>query len=278
MAHEPSPAFQFYPRDYLSDAKVRAMSYKERGMYWELCSLLWLERALPVHPPTLSRILGVTLAEFRKAWPALEPCFRMVDDKSLEHPRLEIERRKQTRHTAEQSEAGKKGAAKRWGKHGEPMATLSPEAGDPIKSPVAENSSSSSTSVREEETVPPPRRLHQSTRPNRMNPAGVVPLLDTQFGEFVSRVSPEYPDRPKAYAAVLAWMNAEDDAATARGRAIGGDPFRWWQARFDAWKRDDAPARPAVCRHRHTPPCPNDAACTTRYMDEQRGVPATVAS
>jgi hypothetical protein len=151
----------------------------------------------------------------------------------------------------------------------------------PQDAPRARTEPSPSTSPhlsKEEETLLPSRRLHQSARPNRMNPAGVVPLLDTQFGEFVSRVSPEYPDRSNAYAAVLAWMDAEDDAATARGKSIGGDPFKWWQARFDAWKRDDAPAAPTTCRRRHSPPCPNDAACTKRYMDEQQGIPAAVAS
>jgi hypothetical protein len=35
---------------------------------------------------------------------------------------------------------------------------------------------------------------------------------------------------------------------------------------------------PTTCRRRHSPPCPNDAACTKRYMDEQQGIPAAVAS
>lgn len=133
------------------------------------------------------------------------------------------------------------------------------------------------------ENIEPTRsntRVFERQKLNRMNHAGVVPLIDTQFGEFVSRVSPEFPDRPAAYAAVLAWMNREDDAAVARGKAIPGDPFKWWQGRFDAWKRDDGAtsARVFRCTHQHPPPndCRDDAACTTRYLNAQRG--DTVAS
>ena len=42
-----SPAFQFYPKDYLSDAKTRAMTFKQRGMYWDLVCHCWLEGGLP---------------------------------------------------------------------------------------------------------------------------------------------------------------------------------------------------------------------------------------
>jgi hypothetical protein len=142
MAKEEAPAFQYYPKEYLSDAKVRAMSYTERGMYWELVSLLWGEVRLPASPPQLSRILGVPLSVFNKHWPALRPCFRVVEDGSgdIEHGRLEIERRKQQRFRDGQRESGKRGAAKRW--DGKPMATLLPKNGLPIESPLGFDGSS----------------------------------------------------------------------------------------------------------------------------------------
>jgi hypothetical protein len=112
------------------------------------------------------------------------------------------------------------------------------------------------------------RPLVERQRPDRMNPGGVVPMLDRQFTEFVSRVSPEYPDRTAAYAAVLAWMHQVDDLTTAKGRAVGGDPFKWWQARFDEWKhpapvngkgRPEPPPEYRMAEEpcRHDPPCTN---------------------
>jgi uncharacterized protein YdaU (DUF1376 family) len=276
LAQEDSPSFQYYPRDYLSDAKVRAMSYTERGMYWELVSLLWGEVRLPADPVLLSRILGVPPTVLKRHWPALAPCFRVVGE-SIEHGRLEIERRKQLDNKAIRTAAGKLGGEAKARRRAEDLALLE----KPASKIVAEASLSSSSSSSKEDVAHTPvartPRLHQGSRPNRMNPGGVVPLIDTQFGEFVSRVSPKYPDRSAAYAAVLAWMGAEDDAATAAGRPIGGDPFKWWRERFDVWSRDDRPAAPKFCRRRHSPPCANDADCTRRYMDEQQGAPAVAS-
>ena len=41
------PAFQFYPRDWLSSSGTRTMSYAERGMYCELLSHQWLDGSIP---------------------------------------------------------------------------------------------------------------------------------------------------------------------------------------------------------------------------------------
>ena len=250
MAKEESPAFQFYPKDYLSDLKTRAMSYKERGMYWELCSHIWLEKLLPAEPQALARILGVPLSEFKKHWPALQSCFRVVDDGRLEHPRLEIERRKQAQYRDGQSDNGRRGAARRWGgrRDGDPMATPSRNDGDPILEPMAKNSSSSPISV---SSTTPTKNVgveharHATTliprrNARRMNEGGVVPLIDTQFGEFVSRVSPKYPDRDAAYDAITAWMRRVDEEVRAAGKSIAADPFKWWDARFKADWPDDS--------------------------------------
>lgn len=128
-----APAFQFYPKDYLSDAKTRAMTFKQRGMYWDLVSHCWLEGGLPADPKEIARILGVsTSARFEKNdWPVIGKCFRLIDG-GHQHPRLELERRKQSEHREERSEAGKRGADKRWHSHG-----------SAIKEPMAKNASSS---------------------------------------------------------------------------------------------------------------------------------------
>jgi uncharacterized protein YdaU (DUF1376 family) len=150
MGIEQSPAFQFYPKEYLSSEKVRAMSFKERGMYWDLCSHAWLNGSIPADLELLARMLGEPLASFRKHWPHIRPCFRQVDgdDSRLEQPRLEVERRKQSDRRAHNQESGHKGANRRWGGRrkddGWPIATLSPENGDPIVVPMANDGSPSS--------------------------------------------------------------------------------------------------------------------------------------
>jgi len=91
-----APAFQFYPKDYLSDAKIRAMTFKQRGMYWTLVCHCWIEQGLPADPKEIARILGIpTPARFEQHdWPAIGRCFYLKEG-TYQHGRLDIERRKQ---------------------------------------------------------------------------------------------------------------------------------------------------------------------------------------
>ncbi len=106
-----SPAFQFYPKDFLSDENVRVMSLQECGAYIRLIALCWIEGTLPVDTERLARLVGVPLATFRKIWPALDPCFRAHPTNSdrLIHPRLEREREKQENFRRRQSDNGRRG-------------------------------------------------------------------------------------------------------------------------------------------------------------------------
>jgi hypothetical protein len=268
MAKEEAPAFQYYPKEYLSDAKVRAMSYTERGMYWELVSLLWGEVRLPASPPQLSRILGVPLSVFNKHWPAIRPCFRVVEDGSgdIEHGRLEIERRKQQRFRDGQRANGKRGAAKRW--DGKPMASLSPENGKPTDSPMGLDSSP----------------ISHLPSPNKKA------LTRARFDRFWA----VYPKKAGKKEAETEWGKIDpDDALTdtivaavvlqARGWSdvkFVKDACRWIKAHRwedEAQRPTLVPPPPTVCRRRHSPPCANDADCTRRYMDEQQGAPAVAS-
>jgi uncharacterized protein YdaU (DUF1376 family) len=137
MAKEQAPAFQFYPKDLLSDIHFKAMSLKERGAYFTLLAVCWLERSLPADPETLARVLSVPNAEFKKLWIHLAPCFREEDGR-LVHPRLELEREKQETFRQRQSDKGRASAARRLqpeGNHGstEPQpAPVQPEGNSSI--------------------------------------------------------------------------------------------------------------------------------------------------
>lgn len=108
MAAEQSPAFQFYPKDFLTDSNVVAMTLPERGAYITLLCICWLERSLSTDPTTLARLCRVTPARFTQLWPALEPCFAVVDGRLIQ-PRMERERQKQETYRALKAAAGRKG-------------------------------------------------------------------------------------------------------------------------------------------------------------------------
>ena len=113
-----APAFQFYANEFLMDEHVSLMSMQERGVYITLICKCWNEGSLPDDTERLARLCGVPLAAFRKAWPAIQPCFRSNGSDRLLHPRLEKERKKQRDYRRRQSDA----AAKRWESHGNATA------------------------------------------------------------------------------------------------------------------------------------------------------------
>lgn len=113
-----SPAFQFYPKDFLTDRNVVLMSMQERGVYITLLCHCW-DKPLPSDVPRLAAVCGVPVASFRKLWPGIQGCFEASphDPSALIHPRLEREREKQEDYRRRQSDSGKAGAGKRWGRH-----------------------------------------------------------------------------------------------------------------------------------------------------------------
>lgn len=115
MAKEKSPAFQFYPKDFLSDEKQAAMSAQECGVYIRLMCRCWLEGSIPDDLPQVARLGGVTTAQLRKFWPAIRRCFSAheTDPGRLVHGRLERERAKQRMFSRRQSDKGKASAALR---------------------------------------------------------------------------------------------------------------------------------------------------------------------
>ena len=114
-AHRPekAPAFQFYTKDWLSDARVLAMSLEERGLYIGLMAVCWTERCqLPADEARLARIAGVPVTRFRRLWRAVEGCFERHGD-TYRHPRLDREQERQTQHREKQARNGAKGGRPR---------------------------------------------------------------------------------------------------------------------------------------------------------------------
>jgi uncharacterized protein YdaU (DUF1376 family) len=107
-----SPAFQFYPSDFLADENQIVMDLDEVGAYIRLIAVCWNEGSLPKDVRRLAKLCGATHEQMERIWPALEPCFEECsqDAARLVHPRLERERLKQETYREKMSEAGRKGA------------------------------------------------------------------------------------------------------------------------------------------------------------------------
>ena len=110
-----SPAFQFYPKDYLSDINVQIMSLSERGAYMSLLCHEWLEGGLPNDDDMLSILSGLGKEWFGKSGEKIKKCFTIKSGNFI-NPRLEKERKNQKDRRKKRSDAGKKGNKTRWGK------------------------------------------------------------------------------------------------------------------------------------------------------------------
>jgi uncharacterized protein YdaU (DUF1376 family) len=122
MAKEKAPAFQFYPKEFLADGNVSAMTLAEIGAYMKLMCLCWNDESLPMATDRLANMVGVSRKQFDVLWPAVRVCF-IERDGRYRHPRLDQERKKQTEHRQRQSDKGMAGAEKRWHRHSTGIGT-----------------------------------------------------------------------------------------------------------------------------------------------------------
>lgn len=107
-----SPAFQFYPDDFLGSGKVGAMTMQEVGIYTFLLCLDWNECGFVLNRRRLSRFCRVSEPDFAEAWEIVGECFVERDGRWF-NPRLEREREKQARFREKQVAAGQASAASR---------------------------------------------------------------------------------------------------------------------------------------------------------------------
>lgn len=137
-----SPAFQFYPNDFLGSAKVGTMNAEEIGVYMLLLCLDWQEGGFVYDPFTLARWCRLTEKKFLRAWQMVGRCF-IEGDGRMWNERLQRERKKQKEWKNKSSEAGKRGAEARWGSHDQPhsqpharrITKPSPKDDSPFPSP-----------------------------------------------------------------------------------------------------------------------------------------------
>lgn len=146
-----SPAFQFYPSDWLGSQRVSLMTLEEEGAYIRLLAYCWRHGSLPADPEAVARLIGkgasTTLASrvLTMFQPPLVPPLvpPLSGGTVLVHDRLEDERSKQLRWSEKSSEGGRKSAQLRKSR------VVQPPYAPPLQPPLVPlgNSSSSSSST-----------------------------------------------------------------------------------------------------------------------------------
>lgn len=110
---ERSPAFQFYPQDYLSSARVATMTLEEEGVYIRLLCYCWSNGSIPADPVECAKLAGkgCSVETATNVQQAFNVCSTNVQ--RMIHDRLESEREKQKLRRKSCSDAGKKSASSR---------------------------------------------------------------------------------------------------------------------------------------------------------------------
>lgn len=102
-----SPAFQFYPADWLSDEQCSLYSLEEEGAYIRLICYCWREGTIPADPEKCAKLIGkgcsTNLARVVQGGFLQDPSNK---DRMI-HPRLEQERAKQMAWKSKCSIGGK---------------------------------------------------------------------------------------------------------------------------------------------------------------------------
>jgi uncharacterized protein YdaU (DUF1376 family) len=110
-----SPAFQFYPKDFLADPNTIRMEPLDIGVYMLLLMECWdRDNRLPKEIGFLAEVCRMTVEEFKPIWEKrVARCFK--EKKTFFwHKRIAEEIEKQKEWKAKHSDSGKLGAEKRW--------------------------------------------------------------------------------------------------------------------------------------------------------------------
>lgn len=109
-----SPAFQFYPTDYIGSQRVRLMSLEEEGAYINLLCSCWQHGSIPADPQLAARIIGKGCST-TVATTVLTMFEPSTEQGRMIHERLEKERGKQDAWRNKSAAGGRKSAEMRKG-------------------------------------------------------------------------------------------------------------------------------------------------------------------
>lgn len=230
-----SPAFQFYPRDFLSSGSVDDMSMTERGIYITLLARCWMDDGLPTDMAALAKMARMKPSQFERIWSnsPLHKCF-YVRSGFFRHERLDTEKQKQVDFHRRQSDNGKMG-----GRPPKEKAVVS--SGLTQTEPKKSSASSSSSST----AVVPRTRPQPITSRRRLDAAWEFGLwyVPNRAHQDLLALHPEGFE-PQ----LLAWYErvVAEWASGTRGNP-GSDMIKFWKLRHDeAWPPAPPIARDAI--------------------------------
>jgi len=205
-----SPAFQFYPADYLSDSNTIAFTAEQDGIYLRLLCLCWLEGYLPGNHDRIRRLLKDGASVDEECLQQVLNCFTFTTETGLfTHPRLEKERKKQFEWRKKSSAGGKASALIKRTLNGGNGAS---RVVQPLVNTMSSSSSSSSSSKK---TTPEFDAWDMSMAKRLFNhclrsvPSSKVPNYQEWANEF--RLIRERDKRSKDdIYAILAWMLGDE--------------------------------------------------------------------
>lgn len=161
-----SPAFQFYPNDWLSSPKIATMTPAEEGAYIRLLCYDWANDGIPDNDQQLAALSRLGEGWLKGGCPLVRQCFNQHPTKPghLTNQRLQKERQKQSEwHEKSRSGGLQSGRIRK--------LTTETKGGSTTLEPKG-NSSSSSSSSSSDSTTPTPspveRELDDHLKTSRM--------------------------------------------------------------------------------------------------------------
>lgn len=253
MAPEKAPAFQFYPKDFLSDGNQGEMSLAESGAYARLMCRCWLEKTVPDDVKRAANLVGATAGQMRKMWPAIRRCFQPHPTLTgrLIHPRLEKEREKQEAFRQRQSAKGKVSAANRTATEPQPNSNRGATEPQPDRQPKTNSPISDLRSPKKKQPsavepakVPPDPRVReflqwfQAEYKTRRHGADYLVKWDKHGALVKQMLGATTLDRLKKYAQILLSDKTDDEyiVSTDRGIETLSARFSWLSDRLAAWE------------------------------------------
>jgi uncharacterized protein YdaU (DUF1376 family) len=101
----------FYVGDYI--ARTRHLTLQQRGALMDLIALSWTTGPLPGDQSRMAAMIGVSIGEFRKLWPAISSWWSEDNEGRLFNAELEQRRTEALRVYNARAQAGRDSAQKR---------------------------------------------------------------------------------------------------------------------------------------------------------------------
>lgn len=222
-----SPAFQFYASDFLVD--TAEMTNQEVGAYIRLLSHQWVNGGLNGDPNRLANAVGIGLLE---VWDDIKHKFELCEDGKYRNPKLEKVRQTQINYRNKQSEAGKKGAAKRWDSN--------PNSNPNSKKVALQSSSSSSSSVNQ-------KKVAKRFAPPSINEASDY-ILEKSY-----KIDPEY---------FISFYES-------KGWMVGKNKMKSWKAAITGWHKRNEEKANGSHQQTHKPSLAERATNARREFEQQ---------